>query len=127
MGDLYGSSLLEQLKLLENVALCILNTEARIQLYSNVKTYSSSHLTDVEFYNLQAKAPNHRFEAVSNISSEAFLDILKANKKRFRSCSESPIIELSSDYVNVVNFINIECSAAAINLVKSMWLKKFSE
>lgn len=126
MKELYGATLEQQLKLLENLALCISSNDARTQLYSNMKIYSSKHLTDVETYNLQNKVPNHRFEAVLNISSEAFLDILKENKKRFRS-SESPIIELSADYVNIVNFINIECSAAALNLVKSMWLKKYSE
>lgn len=126
MENLYGATLQEQLKLLENLALCILSNEKRAQLYANVKTYSSRYLTDVETYNLHAKVPDHRFEVVSNISSEDFLDILKSNKKRYRS-SEPPIIELSADYVNIVNFINIECSAAAVNLVKSLWLKRFSE
>lgn len=126
MDNLYGSTLQEQLQLLENLALCILSTEARTQLYSNVKTYTSRHLTDLETYNLQSQVPHHRFEAVSNITGETFLDILKENKKRFRS-SESSIIELSADYANIVNFINIECSAAVVNLMKSMWLQKFSE
>lgn len=126
MENLYCSTLQQQLKLLENLALCILNIEARTQLLSNVKAYSSSHLTDAETCNLQSKVPNHRFEAVSNISSESFLDILKVNKKRFRRSLESSI-EQSPDYINIVNLINIECSTAVINLLKSMWLEKFSK
>lgn len=112
--------------MLENLAQCILNDELRTQLYINLKTYRTQHLTDVQTNNLQAQMPDVRFVAVSNISSEAFLDILKGNIKRFRG-SESSVIEQSAEYGSIVNFINIECSAAVVNLVKSMWLKKCSE